>query len=46
MKEAAKMASNAHRPKGQEEYQQFLTSDAFPVSSSPSAESSASNVST
>ena len=46
MKKAAKLASSAHRPKGQEEYQQFLTSDAFPVSSSSSAESSASNVST
>ena len=34
---AAKLASSAHRPKGQEEYQQFLTSDAFPVSSSSSA---------
>ena len=45
MKEAAKPAFNAHRPKEQEEYQQFLTSDAFPVSSSSSAESSASNVS-
>ena len=46
MKKAAKLASSAHRPKGQEEYRQFLTSDAFPVSSSSSAESSASNVST
>ena len=43
---AAKRAFNAHRPKGQEEYQQFSTLDAFPGSSSSSAESSASNVST
>ena len=44
MKKALKLASSAHRPKGQEEYQQFLTSDAFPVSSFSSAESSASNI--